>query len=172
MLEQAFKKETDGMNDYLEEYYLQNNVKEGLSPPMGETDAISSSESKLVDNRVIASDEQLQSSQIQSHLLLSSAKVSVGTETVVTLSSVAHIATEVGLRSSASIAPRESHSLVSSLTQHSPYLTLVPDTVQPPLYTIVSLSPASFQSTSAYYCAPRTKLTATTTEFYPAFVSQ
>ena len=78
MLEQAFKKETDGMNDYLEEYYLQNNVKEGLSPPMGETDAISSSESKLVDNRVIASDEQLQSSQIQSHLLLSSAKVSVG----------------------------------------------------------------------------------------------
>ena len=172
MLEQAFKKETDGMNDYLEEYYLQNNVKEGLSPPMGKTDAISSSESKLVDNRAIVSDEQLQSSQIQSHLLLSSAKVSVGTETVVTLSSVAHIATEVGLRSSASIAPRESHSLVSSLTQHSPYLTLVPDTVQPPLYTIVSLSPASFQSTSAYYCAPRTKLTATTTEFYPAFVSQ
>lgn len=57
MLEQAFKKETDGMNDYLEEYYLQNNVKEGLSPPMGETDAISSSESKLVDNRVIVSDE-------------------------------------------------------------------------------------------------------------------
>lgn len=90
MLEQAFKKETNGMNDYLEEYYLQNNVKEGLSPPMGETDAISSSESKLVDNRVIVSDEQLQSSQIQSHLLLSSAKVSVGTETVVTLSSVAH----------------------------------------------------------------------------------
>ena len=32
MLGQAFKKETDGMNDYLEEYYLQNNVKEGLSP--------------------------------------------------------------------------------------------------------------------------------------------
>lgn len=49
MLGQAFKKETDGMNDYLEEYYLQNNVKEGLSPPMGKTDAISSSESKLVD---------------------------------------------------------------------------------------------------------------------------
>ena len=48
----------------------------------------------------------------------------------------------------------------------------MPDTVQPPLYTIVSLSPASFQSTSAYYCAPRTKLTATTTEFYTAFVSQ
>ena len=67
MLEQVFKKETDGMNDYLEEYYLQNNVKEGLSPPMGETDAISSSESKLVDNRVIVSDKQLQSSQIQSH---------------------------------------------------------------------------------------------------------
>ena len=76
------------------------------------------------------------------------------------------------MRSSASIAPRESHSLVSSLTQHSPYLTPVPDTVQPPLYTILSLSPASFQSTSAYYCAPRTKLTATTTEFYTAFVSQ
>lgn len=53
---------------------------------MGETDAISSSESKLVDNRAIVSDEQLQSSQIQSHLLLSSAKVSVGTDTVVTLS--------------------------------------------------------------------------------------
>ena len=27
MLEQASEKETDGMNDYLEEYYMQNNVK-------------------------------------------------------------------------------------------------------------------------------------------------
>ena len=79
MLERGFEKETDGMNDYLEEYYMQNNVKEELSPPMGETGATSSSESKLVDNWVLASDEQLQSSQIQSHSSLSSAQVSVGT---------------------------------------------------------------------------------------------
>ena len=104
MLERGFEKETDGMNDYLEEYYMQNNVKEELSPPMGETGATSSSESKLVDNWVLASDEQLQSSQIQSHSSLSSAQVSVGTETVVTLSLVPHIAPGVGLRSSASIA--------------------------------------------------------------------
>ena len=45
---------------------------------MGETGATSSSESKLVDNRVILSDEQLQSSQMQSHLSPSSAQVSVG----------------------------------------------------------------------------------------------
>ena len=143
------------MNDYLEEYFMQNNVKEELSLPMGETGATSSSESKPVDNRLILSDEQLRSSQIQSHLLPSSAQVSVGTETVVTLSSVPHIAPEVGLRSSASIEPRKSHSLASSLTQHSPYLTTtpVPDTIQP----------ESFQSTSAYYCAPRTNLTVTAT---------
>ena len=174
MLEQTFEKDTDGMNDYFEEYYMQNNVKEELSPPVGETGATSSSESKLVDNRVIVSDEQLQSSQIQSHSSPLSVQVSVGTETVATLSSVPHIAPKVGLRSSASIAPKESQSLVSSLTQHSPYLTTtsVPDTIQPPLYTIASLSPASFQSTPACYCAPRTSLTATATEFYPAFVSQ
>ena len=94
---------------------------------------------------------------------------------MVTLSSVPHIAhIEVGLRSSASMAPKESHSLVSSLTQHSPHLTTtpVPDTIQPPLYITTSLSPASFQSTPAYNCAPRTSLTATATEFYLAFVSQ
>ena len=69
---------------------------------------------------------------------------------------------------------RESHSLVSSVTRHSPQLTTTPalDTIQPPLYSIASLSPASFQSTPAYYCAPRTSLTATATEVYPAFVSQ
>lgn len=55
---------TDCMNDCLEEYYMQNSVKEELLPLMGETGATSSSELKPVDNRVKVSDEQLQGSQI------------------------------------------------------------------------------------------------------------
>lgn len=86
MLKQAVEKGTDGMNDYLKKYHMQNNLREELSPPMGETGATFSSESKPVDNRVI--DEQLPCGQIQSQLFSSSAQLSVGTESVVTLSSV------------------------------------------------------------------------------------
>lgn len=39
---------TDCMNDCLEEYYMQNSVKEELLPLMGETGATSSSELKPV----------------------------------------------------------------------------------------------------------------------------
>lgn len=78
MLKQAVEKGTDGMNDYLKKYQMQNNLREELSPPMGETGATFSSESKPVDNRVI--DEQLPCGQIQSQLFSSSAQLSVGTE--------------------------------------------------------------------------------------------
>ena len=130
MLKQAVEKGTDGMNDYLKKYHMQNNLREELSPPMGETGAAFSSESKPVDNRVI--DEQLPCGQIQSQSFSSSAQLSVGTESVVTLSSVPYIAPEVGIGSSAFIALRESYSLVSSVTRHSPYLTTTQN-IQPQL---------------------------------------
>ena len=62
----------------------------------------------------------------------SSAQLSVGTESVVTLSSVPYIAPEVGIESSAFIALRESYSLVSSVTRHSPYRTTTQN-IQPQL---------------------------------------
>ena len=66
---------------------------------------------------------------------------------------------------------------VGTLSQHFPYLdtTPAPNTTQSPLYTLVNLSTESFQATptiTTQYCAARTSLNATATEFYPASISQ
>ena len=180
MLEQTVERETDGMNDYLKEYYKQNDVKEEVLPQLGDSGTRPSLESKPGDNRVTVSDEQLPTCGIQSQLLSSSAQVSLGLGSVVTFSSVPRMAPAVSLGSSASFAltqHMESRTSLGSVTKHPPYLntTLAPDTTQASLYTTASLSPVSFQLTpivTAQYCAPRTSVNATATEFHPVFESQ
>ena len=55
MLEQTVERETDGMIDYLKEYYKQNDVKEEVLPQLGDSGTRPSLESKPGDNRVTAS---------------------------------------------------------------------------------------------------------------------
>ena len=90
------------------------------------------------------------------------------------------MASVVSLGSSATITSTchmEPGTSVDTVSQHFPCLdtTLAPNTTQPPLYTLVSLSTVRFQATSTIttqYCAARTSLNATLTEFYPASISQ
>lgn len=124
MLEQTVERETDGMNDYLKEYYKQNDVKEEVLPQLGDSGTRPSLESKPGDNRVTVSDEQLPTCGFQSQLLSSSAQVSVGTGSVITFPSVPCMAQAVSLGSSASFTSTrhmECRSSLGSVTQHSPY---------------------------------------------------
>ena len=114
--------------------------------------------------------------------MLPSAQKSLGTASVVTLSSVSHTVqvanNEESINRSTSVTPTYCMDgmITSCFSSHLPYSACTPNSIQLPIYIHPSLSPVITQSTPepfAWFHVPHaTSLRAAATEFSPAIASQ
>ena len=187
MLEQSGEEETDGMNDYLKEYYMQNQLKKELSLQPDELSVTPNSEAQPANGQETVTKGLPTVNGAQSQFVLPSAQKSLGTESVITLSSVSHTVqvakNEESINCSTSVTPTYCMDgmITSCLSSHLPYskttpIACTPNSIQLPIYTHASLSPVITQSTPGLFTrlhVPHaTSLRAAATEFSPAITSQ
>ena len=183
MLEQSVEEETDGMNDYLKEYYMQNQLKKELSSQPDELTVTPNSEAQPANDQETVAKRLPTINSAQSQFVLPSAQKSLGTESVVTLSSVQVANGEESINRSTSVTPTycTDGMITSCLSSHLPYsktttTASTPNSIQLPIYTHASLSPVITQSTPGlftwFHVLHATSLRAAATEFSPAITSQ
>ena len=180
LVEQSVENEGgDGMNDYLKEHYARNLPNEDplLQPGINSAAPISESQSVSVQEPVSFSSAQLQPP-------LMSARETVTTQPVVTLSSTPRVnaapcskpgsgdLTDATLPHSAKCTEPISSVPRFSLQKTTPKST----TTSEPLYTLAGLSPIRNQLTSGTYTQPYSPRTAgvnaKAAEFYPVITPQ
>ena len=187
MLEQSVEEETDGMNDYLKEYYMQNQLKKELLSQPDELTVTPNSEAQPANGQETMAKGLPTVNGAQSQFVLPSAQKSLGTESVVTLSSVSHTVqvakNEESINRSTSVTPTYCMDgmITSCLSRHLPYskttpTACTPNSIQLPIYTHASLSPVITQSTpgifTQFHVPHATSLRAAATEYSPAITSQ
>ena len=187
MLEQSVEEETDGMNDYLKEYYMQNQLKKELLSQPDELTVTPNSEAQPANGQETMAKGLPTVNGAQSQFVLPSAQKSLGTESVVTLSSVSHTVqvakNEESINRSTSVTPTYCMDgmITSCLSSHLPYskttpTPCTPNSIQLPIYTHASLSPVITQSTpgifTQFHVPHATSLRAAATEYSPAITSQ
>ena len=156
MLEQSVEEETDGMNDYLKECYMQNQLKKELLSQPDELTVTPNSEAQPANGQQTMAKGLPTVNGAQSQFVLPSAQKSLGTESVVTLSSVSHTVqvakNEESINCSTSVTPTYCMDgmITSCLSSHLPYskttpTACTPNSIQQPIYTHASLSPVITQ---------------------------
>ena len=193
MLEQSVEEETDGVNDYLKEYYMQNELKKELLSQPDELTVTPNSEAQPANSQETMAKGLPTVNGAQSQFVLPSAQKSLGTaqkslgtESVVTLSSVSHTVqvakNEESINRSTSVTPTYCMDgmITNCLSSHLPYskttpTACTPNSTQLPIYTHASLSPVITQSTPEIFTPSHvphvTGLRAAATEYSPAITS-
>ena len=109
MLEQSVEEETDGMNDYFKEYCMQNQLKKELSSQPDELTVTPNSEAQPANDQETVAKGLPTVNGAQSQFVLPSAQKSLGTASVVTLSSASHTVqvanSEESINRSTSVTP-------------------------------------------------------------------
>ena len=155
MLEQSVEEGSHGMNYYLTEYCMKNQLKRELPSQPDELTVTPNDREKVSDGMPTVNGAQ-------SQFVLPSAQKSLGTESVLTLSSVprtVHVANiEESSNRSTSVTPTYCMDgrITSCLSSHLPYsktmpTACAPSSIQLPIYTHANLSPVITQSTPGLF---------------------
>ena len=182
MLEKSVEEETGGMNDYRKEYYMQNQLKKKLSSQPDELTVTPNSEAQPANGQETVAKGLPTVNGAQSQFVLPSAQKSLGTESVVTLSSVSHTVqvakNEESINRSTSVTPTYCMDgmITSCLSSHLPYSRTTPTACTPNSIQLPIYSPVITQSTpglfTRFHVPHATSLRAAATEFSPAITSQ
>ena len=167
ILEQSVEEETNVMNDYLKEYCMQNQLKKELPSQPDELTVTPNSEAQPAQEKVSKGLPTVNGAQSQ--FVLPPARKSLGTESVVTLSSVSrmvHVAnSEESFNPSTSVTPTYCMDgmITRYLSGHLPYskttpTACTPSSIQLPIYTHASLSPVIIQSTPELFTRFRVRM--------------